>query len=92
MLLTCPHCGTRDVQEFTYLGAADPRRPPEDAPLAAMHEHVHLRENPAGLNREYWHHSAGCRAWLVVTRDTRTHAVAAVESARALARSSGDPS
>ena len=24
---------------------------------------------------EYWHHAAGCRRWLVVTRDTVTHEV-----------------
>jgi sarcosine oxidase subunit delta len=85
MLLTCPHCGTRDVQEYTYLGAAGPQRPRENASLDVMHNYVHVRDNPAGLNRDFWHHSAGCRAWLVVTRDTRTHVIVTVESARAVA-------
>ena len=25
--------------------------------------------------REYWHHGGGCRAWLVVDRDTLTHEI-----------------
>ncbi|PZO89700.1 MAG: hypothetical protein DI631_12830 [Acinetobacter johnsonii] len=31
--------------------------------------------------REYWHHAGGCRRWLVVARDTATHAVASVRDA-----------
>jgi methylglutamate dehydrogenase subunit B len=36
---------------------------------------VYLRDNPAGVNRELWQHVRGCRRWLVVTRDTRSHAI-----------------
>jgi len=32
-----------------------------------------LRDNPSGLHQEYWYHGGGCRSWLVVTRNTRTH-------------------
>ena len=39
---------------------------------AALFDYVYLRDNPAGAHRELWYHGAGCRAWLVVTRDTRT--------------------
>lgn len=38
-------------------------------------DYVFLRENPRGAYAEYWHHAGGCRRWLVVTRDTATHAV-----------------
>ena len=92
MRITCPHCGERDAQEFTYLGDATKARPDGlDAAPEAMLDYVYLRENPAGPHREFWYHGAGCHAWLVVTRDTRTHAVAAVEPARdvALPRSKG---
>ena len=43
---------------------------------------------PPAPHRELWQHVAGCRAWLVVTRDVRTHAILKVEPARdvALAR------
>ena len=47
--------------------------------------------NPAGPHREFWYHGAGCHAWLVVERDTRTHAIKSVASARqvTLARQRG---
>ena len=83
MRLTCPYCGERDLQEFVYLGDATVRRPDPGAPdaLQAFHDYVYLRDNPAGPHREYWHHAAGCRAWLVVTRDTLSHEITAVELA-----------
>ena len=82
MRITCPHCGARDAQEFTYLGA-DLKRPDGMAATeAAMADYVYQRENPAGTHRELWYHGAGCHAWLGVTRDTRTHAIAAVETAK----------
>ena len=83
MRIPCPHCGERDVQEFSYLGDATLVRPegPEATP-EAMQAYVYLRDNPAGPHRELWYHAAGCHAWLVVTRDTRTHAIAAVEPTR----------
>ena len=46
--------------------------------MQAFHDYVYLRDNPAGPHRELWYHGSGCRAWLVVTRDTRTHAILAV--------------
>jgi sarcosine oxidase subunit delta len=70
MRIPCPFCGQRDSREFTYLGDATSR--PPDA-TDAFHDYVYLRDNPAGPHREYWQHVFGCRAWLVVTRDTRTH-------------------
>ena len=85
MRIPCPFCGPRDAQEFTYLGDATQRRPTADAvdPEQAMFDYVYLRTNPAGAHREYWQHVFGCRSWLVVTRDTRTHEIAAVEFATA---------
>ena len=57
-------------------------RPDEDEPgpdaARTFYEYVYLRDNPAGPHRELWYHSAGCHGWLVVTRDTRTHAIGAV--------------
>jgi len=40
-----------------------------------MFDYVYLRDNLAGLMREHWYHAQGCRNWLVVTRDTRTHEI-----------------
>ena len=76
MRIRCPYCGERSNDEFSMLGDADAivARPVGGDP-AAFHEYVYQRTNPAGVHRELWHHSAGCRRWLIVTRDTRTHAV-----------------
>jgi len=85
MRIPCPFCGSRDLQEFAYLGDATGVRPDPAAPDAAQafHDYVHLRANPAGPHREYWYHAAGCRSWLVVERDTRDHAVLGARLARA---------
>lgn len=72
MRLPCPYCGDRDAQEFVYRGDAAPTRPDGDE---GMFEYVYLRDNPAGPLRELWYHANGCRNWLVVTRDTRTHEI-----------------
>ena len=83
MRIACAHCGERDAQEFSYLGDATLERPEgAGASAQAMHDYVYLRDNPAGTHRELWYHAAGCHAWLVVVRDTRTHAIAGVEPAR----------
>ncbi|RVU21220.1 sarcosine oxidase subunit delta [Methylobacterium oryzihabitans] len=87
MRIRCPYCGERDNGEFSYRGDAAPRIAGGDAATPeALHDAVYLRDNPAGPIDELWFHAAGCRAWLVVTRDTRTHAIASVAPARAVAR------
>jgi methylglutamate dehydrogenase subunit B len=82
MRIPCPYCGSRDVQEFSYLGDANLRRPDPEAPEAAFHDYVYLRDNPAGPHRELWHHGSGCRNWLVVTRNTVTHAITGARFAK----------
>lgn len=72
MRLPCPFCGDRDAQEFVYRGDAGPSRPEGEE---GMFDYVYLRDNPAGPLREFWYHANGCRNWIVVTRDTRTHAI-----------------
>jgi sarcosine oxidase subunit delta len=81
MRIACPHCGERGNDEFSYVGAADLARPAAEAPAEAWHAYVYRRENPAGPHSELWQHAHGCRRWLVVTRDTRTHTIAAVADA-----------
>jgi len=82
MRITCPYCGERDVREFSYLGGEPGPRPEGlEADAHAMFEHVYQRPNPAGPIREYWYHTAGCHSWLIVERDTRTHAIGAVTAA-----------
>lgn len=83
MRIDCPCCGLRDSGEFSYLGDAGPRRPVgPDATAEAMTDYVYLRDNPAGPLEELWYHGLGCRSWIVVARDTKTHAVEGVVLAR----------
>ncbi|GBQ30873.1 sarcosine oxidase subunit delta [Gluconacetobacter azotocaptans] len=85
MRLPCSCCGPRDSGEFVYRGDATLRRPPPDAPETHWADYVYLRDNPAGPHRELWYHQP-CRSWLVITRDTRSHAILAAEAAEAVAR------
>jgi heterotetrameric sarcosine oxidase delta subunit len=83
MRIPCPFCGSRDAQEFVYRGDADPLRPAMDSGAEEdLFEYLYERANPAGLLREHWYHAQGCRNWLVVTRDTTTHAISAAIFAR----------
>ena len=79
MLIECPHCGPRDATEFTYGGDANVRRPPDPDALtnAQWAEYVYLRDNPRGEHDELWQHSAGCRRWITVKRNTYTHDIIA---------------
>ncbi|HVX99460.1 MAG TPA: sarcosine oxidase subunit delta [Pseudorhodoplanes sp.] len=90
MRIPCPHCGTRALEEFVYLGDATKRRPDGmGAREDEVFDYVYIRANPAGPHREYWYHAAGCRSWLVVTRNTRTHEIGEVVCARDLRRDGG---
>jgi sarcosine oxidase subunit delta len=77
LLIPCPYCGPRNQVEFTYGGDATVRRPAPDAGAAAWVDFVYVRANPCGPHDELWLHSAGCRSWFKVRRDTRTHDVLA---------------
>ena len=83
MRIKCPYCGERALEEFTYRGDATVKRPEsiDESAREAWVDYVYLRDNPAGLHKELWHHSAGCHAWLEVTRDTTSHEIVAVERA-----------
>ena len=89
MIINHPHLGPRDANEFTILGDASLiNRPDSQAGDAddAFYNYQYLRDNPAGLHRELWFHEQGDRSWLVVTRDTVTHAVIEVALASDVAK------
>ncbi len=76
MRITCPNCGERDRREFYYQGDAIALdRPAGDAGPEVWDDYLHNRNNPAGETRDLWFHEGGCRAWIVVERNTVTHAV-----------------
>ena len=83
MRIPCPYCGNRDAQEFAYRGDAGLDRPTSDE---SFFDYVYLRDNPAGPIREHWYHTNGCRNFLVVTRDTRTHEISGAVLATAAVR------
>jgi heterotetrameric sarcosine oxidase delta subunit len=71
----CPVCGRRPLDEFTYGGE---RRPvPESITDEDDRDfdEVWIFDNPDGPITERWFHSAGCRRWLTVRRDTSTDVV-----------------
>ena len=75
--LTCPICGRRPIDEFTFGGE---RRPVPDwieGDDARNLDEVWNFENPDGVTTERLFHTAGCRRWLSVHRDTSTDTVVA---------------
>lgn len=75
LLVPCPWCGPRDEVEFRYGGQAGVEHPenPADLDDARWSEYLFARDNPRGRFAERWSHSAGCRRWFVVVRDTATN-------------------
>jgi len=87
MRINCPCCGERGSDEFLYYGDATVRRPDPDQPSALedFTRYVYARRNPRGPHRELWYHAAGCHSWLVIERNTQTHAITSVEFAKDVA-------
>ena len=88
MIIHHPLLGPRDMQEFVYLGDASLLARPDglaDGAAEAFYQYLYLRDDPAGLHRELWFHEQGDRSWLVVTRNTVSHEILAVEMARDVA-------
>jgi heterotetrameric sarcosine oxidase delta subunit len=73
-LLTCPNCGTREVTDFAFGGEIS-RRPRERPSLRELGAYNYFRRNVAGVQREWWYHRSGCRAWFIAERDTRDNRV-----------------
>ena len=75
MLIECPWCGPRNEDEFHYGGAAHVPYPSDPSALddEQWARYLFYRANPKGRFDERWSHSAGCRRWFTVTRDTATN-------------------
>ena len=82
LLIPCPWCGPREDDEFTFGGEADISRPADPDALSdeAWAEYLFMRDNRRGLHREQWCHTAGCRRWFIVERDTSTNRILAVHT------------
>lgn len=93
-VLSCPNCGIREVTDFGFGGELSAR--PQSRPSAReLNAYNYFRRNVAGVQREWWYHRSGCRAWFVAERDTRTNEVrftALPADAPAAAAGTADPS
>ncbi|MFC0542137.1 sarcosine oxidase subunit delta [Kutzneria chonburiensis] len=77
LLIPCPWCGDRDETEFHYGGQAGVSYPARPADLSDEDwgEYLFVRDNPKGPLAERWSHSAGCRRWFSITRNTATNEI-----------------
>jgi heterotetrameric sarcosine oxidase delta subunit len=73
-VLECPNCGPREVTDFAYGGELS-ARPTEAPSFRSLNTYNYFRRNVAGIQREWWCHRSGCRAWFVAERDTTTNRV-----------------
>ena len=77
LIIPCPYCGPRDEIEFACGGEAHIARPLAENTItdAEFADYLFIRDNPRGVFLERWCHSAGCRRWFNVARDTVTHEI-----------------
>jgi sarcosine oxidase, subunit delta len=75
MRLPCPICGPRDEAEFSFGGQShiDRPGPPDTVGAQDWADYLYHHDVPAGWQTERWVHSAGCRQWFNLQRNTVTH-------------------
>jgi heterotetrameric sarcosine oxidase delta subunit len=76
-VLSCPHCGPREVTDFAFGGEVS-KRPAERPSQHDLSAYNYFRVNRAGVQREWWYHRSGCRAWFIAERDTTTNRVLSI--------------
>ena len=77
-LIHCPYCDEhREEEEFHASGQAHLARPanPDDCTDTEWGEFLYFRKNPRGVHLELWQHSAGCRKFFNVARNTVTYEI-----------------
>lgn len=76
VILSCPECGPRNVQEFRFGGEYNPR-PGE--PMATSDQtwqsYLFMRHNRSGVQKEWWYHRSGCGIWFLAERHTKSNEV-----------------
>lgn len=76
LILECPNCGARNVQEFRYGGEYNPRpTEPQAVEDAAWTDYVYMRHNRLGVQKEWWYHRTGCGLWFLAERHTKSNQV-----------------
>ena len=77
LLIPCPWCGHRNETEFSYGGEGHIVRPKDPSTVSDEQwaDYLFMRKNTIGHHSERWIHSAGCRRWFNVERDTVTQRI-----------------
>lgn len=76
ILLDCPNCGLRNVQEFRFGGEYNPRpAAPMKTSNANWTNYIFMRDNKVDVQEEWWYHRAGCGRWFLAERHTKTNEV-----------------
>ena len=73
--ITCRNCGRRSSNEFSFGGEVIPFPLGVRETADESYARIWLRKNVRGIQAERWFHSAGCRRWTTVGRDTLTNEV-----------------
>jgi sarcosine oxidase subunit delta len=73
MLVTCPNCGPREVEELRCAGEVT-SRPTHEPSVRELNEYVYFRGNVAGVQREWWF-CRTCEEWFLAERNTVTNDV-----------------
>ncbi len=70
-IMPCPLNGPRNISEFIYGGEVVEEPDPATCTDAQWADFVFMRNNPAGVVREWWCHAATAY-WFIAERDTVT--------------------
>lgn len=80
LLITCPHCGPRNDDEFAFKGEVVPRPQVGETEPAEWRSYLYMKDNVSGWHEERWFHVSGCRRFLRVERNTATNEIRRVKA------------
>ncbi len=77
-VIYCPYCEEhREEEEFHASGEAHLARPldPDNCSDKEWGDFLYFRQNPRGIHKELWQHTAGCRKFFNITRNTVSYEI-----------------
>jgi len=89
ILVPCPWCGSRNFQEFRYVGESRARPDPATATPEEWRSYLYVKTNAAGWATETWFHRNGCRRYLTLERHTVTNEIRGATKPAAQRRTAG---
>jgi heterotetrameric sarcosine oxidase delta subunit len=79
LIITCPYCGPRNDEEFTYQSEVI-ARPDVSVDPVTWRRYLYTKRNVSGWEEERWFHVSGCRRFLRVERHTLTNEIRRVSA------------